>query len=37
MTPMALNLILMAALGLLLPNGVRDFFGQVLKILGVSL
>jgi hydrogenase-4 component F len=37
MTPMGVNLILLLALGLFLPNGVREFFVQVMKILGVSL
>jgi hydrogenase-4 component F len=37
MTPMAVNLILLVALGLFLPDGVREFFGQILKVLGVSL
>jgi hydrogenase-4 component F len=37
MMPMALNLILLVGFGLFLPDAVRDFFGRVLKILGVSL
>jgi hydrogenase-4 component F len=35
--PMAANLVLLAGFGLFLPIGVREFLGQVLKVLGVSL
>jgi hydrogenase-4 component F len=34
--PMALNLVLLVALGLFLPAGVRDFLTQILNILGIS-
>src|SRR5436309_1442381 len=36
MMPLALNLILLVGSGLLLPDGVREFFGHVLKVVGVS-
>src|SRR5205809_1558628 len=35
MMPMALNLILLLGFGLLLPDGVQEFFGHVLKVVGV--
>lgn len=34
--PVALNVILLASLGLIFPNGVRAFFDQLLLIVGVS-
>jgi hydrogenase-4 component F len=34
--PLALNLLLLVGLGLTLPDGVRNFLGQILKVLGVS-
>jgi len=37
LTPVALNIVLLLALGLTLPDGVREFLGGVLKIVGVSL
>jgi hydrogenase-4 component F len=37
MMPMALNAILLVGFGLTLPDSVREFFGQVLKVLGVGL
>src|SRR5262245_19531634 len=37
LAPVALNVALLLALGLTLPDGVRDFLGGVLKIIGVSL
>jgi hydrogenase-4 component F len=36
MLPMGINAVLLAGSGLLLPPGVKDFLGRVLKILGVS-
>lgn len=35
--PIALNMSLLVGFGLTLPNGVREFFGQALKVLGVPL
>ena len=35
--PMALNLILLLGFGLFLPEGVRGFFNQILRVLGVAL
>jgi hydrogenase-4 component F len=35
LTPMALNMVLLIGLGLFLPDGMRAFFVQVLKVLGV--
>jgi hydrogenase-4 component F len=35
--PLAVNIILLVGLGLTLPDGVRNFLGQAMKILGVSL
>jgi len=37
LAPLALNIILLLALGLTLPNGVRVFFSGVLKIVGAAL
>ena len=37
LTPMVLNLALLIGFGLFLPDGMRAFFVQVLKVLGVSL
>jgi hypothetical protein len=35
--PVALNVILLAGLGLTFPNAVRAFFDQVLKVVGMPL
>ena len=35
--PLALNVILLVGFGLTLPDGVREFFSGVLKVIGVSL
>ena len=37
MMPLALNALLLVGLGLFLPAGVREFFGQVLKVMRISL
>src|SRR5215831_278192 len=37
LAPVALNVVLLLALGLTLPDGVQEFLGGVLKIVGVSL
>jgi hydrogenase-4 component F len=36
MMPLALNLVLLTASGLFLPDGVRAFFSEILKVVGVS-
>jgi hydrogenase-4 component F len=35
MMPMGLNVILLVGFGVLLPDGIRAFFGHVLKVVGV--
>jgi hydrogenase-4 component F len=37
LTPVALNVVLLLALGLTLPDGLQEFLGSVLKTVGVSL
>jgi hydrogenase-4 component F len=37
LAPVAINLVLLLAFGLTLPDPVQEFFGSILKILGVSL
>jgi hydrogenase-4 component F len=37
LAPLALNILLLIGLGLTLPNGVREFLGRILRVLGASL